>query len=55
MGVTARERVMATLKREEPDRVPCCELAVDHSLGKKLAGWGQQKNMAVIPISSTDI
>lgn len=30
---------MAALKREEPDRVPFCELAVDRSLAEQLMGW----------------
>ncbi|MGA2958729.1 MAG: uroporphyrinogen decarboxylase family protein [Thermodesulfobacteriota bacterium] len=37
--MTSRERVMAALKREEPDRVPFCELAVDRSLAERLMGW----------------
>lgn len=39
MKMSPRERVMAALKREEPDRVPFCELAIDRSLAEALMGW----------------
>ena len=38
--MTSRERVLAALRREEPDRVPYCELWVDRPLADKLADWG---------------
>ncbi|MBM3187230.1 MAG: hypothetical protein FJZ90_00730 [Chloroflexi bacterium] len=40
MSMTSRERVLAALRREEPDRVPYCELAVDRALAQQLMGWG---------------
>lgn len=39
--MNSRERVTAALRREEPDRVPYCELAVDRALAEKLMEWGQ--------------
>jgi len=39
--MNSRERVAAALRREEPDRVPYCELAVDRPLAEKLMGWGE--------------
>jgi uroporphyrinogen decarboxylase len=30
---------MAALNREEPDRVPCCELNIDRAFAAKLMGW----------------
>ena len=38
--MTSRERVLAALRREEPDRVPYCELWVDRPLAARLADWG---------------
>ena len=41
MRMNSRERVMAALKREEPDHVPFCELAVDRfSIVEKPDGAG---------------
>jgi uroporphyrinogen-III decarboxylase len=40
MSMTSRERVLAALARQEPDRVPYCELGVDRSLAQRLLGWG---------------
>jgi uroporphyrinogen decarboxylase len=40
MKMNSRERVLAALRREEPDRVPYCELGVDPALARKLMGWG---------------
>ena len=37
--MSPRERVAAALRREEPDRVPRCELSVDRALSAKLLGW----------------
>ncbi len=39
--MTSAERVMAALRRQEPDRVPYCELLVDRSLAERLMGWGE--------------
>lgn len=41
MKMSPRERVMAALRLEVPDRVPFCELAVDRALAQKLLGWEQ--------------
>jgi len=34
----SRERVLTALKREEADRVPYCELAVDRALALNILG-----------------
>ncbi len=39
MTMTSRERVLAALRREQPDRVPYCELSIDRALAEKLLGW----------------
>jgi uroporphyrinogen-III decarboxylase len=39
MKMSARERVMAALKRKDTDRVPHCELFVDVAMAEKLLGW----------------
>jgi uroporphyrinogen decarboxylase len=39
MEMTPRERIMAAVKRQEPDRVPFCELAIDRALAERLMGW----------------
>lgn len=44
--MNSRERVLAALAREEPDRVPYCELAIDRALAQKLMGWGEPKGQA---------
>lgn len=38
MEMNSRERVLAALNREDPDRVPYCELNVDRSFAQKLEG-----------------
>ncbi|NPV06894.1 MAG: hypothetical protein HPY83_02890 [Anaerolineae bacterium] len=38
--MTSRERVAAALRREQPDRVPHCELGVDRALAQQLLQWG---------------
>ena len=38
MKYTPKERVMAALRREEPDRVPYCELAVDQKVAAQILG-----------------
>ncbi len=44
--MTARERVLAALRREEPDRVPYCELGIDRALAQRLMGWGEPTSQA---------
>ena len=44
--MSSRERVLAALRREEPDRVPYCELAIDRPLAQRLMGWGQMASQA---------
>jgi len=43
--LNSRERVMAALKGEEPDRVPYCELAIDRVFGAKLLGWNEKSSV----------
>ena len=44
--MNSRERVLAALNRQEPDRVPYCELAVDRALAQVLMGWGKPQGQA---------
>ncbi len=44
--MTSRERVLTALRREEPDRVPYCELGVDLNLAQRLMGWGEPGSQA---------
>jgi len=44
--MNSRERVLAALQRQEPDRVPYCELAVDRALAQRLMGWGEPGSQA---------
>jgi uroporphyrinogen-III decarboxylase len=37
-----RERVMAALSGQEPDRVPYCELSIDRAFAAKLLGWSEK-------------
>jgi uroporphyrinogen decarboxylase len=37
-----RDRVMAALNRQEPDRVPYCELNIDRVFAAKLLGWDEK-------------
>jgi len=37
-----RERVMAALSGQEPDRVPYCELAIDRVFAARLLGWDEK-------------
>ena len=39
--MNSRERVLAALACEEPDRIPYCELGVDRSLARKLMQWDE--------------
>ena len=41
MAMISRERVLAALRREVPDRVPYCELSIARSLAEEIMGWGQ--------------
>lgn len=38
--MNSRQRVLTALRREEPDRVPYCELGIDRALAHRLMGWG---------------
>ena len=51
--MNSRERVLAALRREEPDRVPYCELAVDRALAQRLMGWGEPQGQAANLESNT--
>ena len=42
--MTSRERVLATIRGEEPDRVSYCELGIDRSLEQRLMGWGKPES-----------
>jgi uroporphyrinogen decarboxylase len=44
--MNARERVLTALRREQPDRVPYCELSVDRALAQRLMGWGEPEGQA---------
>ena len=46
MTMSSRERVLAALRREEPDRIPYCELGIDRALAQRLMGWGEPKSQA---------
>jgi len=46
MVMTSRERVLAALRREEPDRVPYCELGVDRAFAQRVMGWGTPVSQA---------
>ena len=46
--MTSRERVLAALRRQEPDRVPYCELGTDRALAQKLLGWEEKVDQGVI-------
>lgn len=43
-AMTPRERVRTALQRQEPDRVPCCDLGVSRSLAQRMLGWGEPVN-----------
>jgi len=51
--MNSRERVLTALRREQPDRVPYCEFAVDRSLAQQLMGWGEPQNQAANLESNT--
>jgi uroporphyrinogen-III decarboxylase len=44
--MNSRERVLTALSREQPDRVPYCELGVDRALAQRLMGWGEPIDQA---------
>jgi hypothetical protein len=44
--MNSRERVLASLRGEEPDRIPYCELGIDRALAQTLMGWGGPKSQA---------
>jgi uroporphyrinogen decarboxylase len=46
MAMSSRERVLAALRREVPDRVPYCELSIARSLAETIMGWGQPESQA---------
>jgi len=46
MEMSSRERVLTALHREEPDRVPYCELGIDRALATRLMGWGEPQTQA---------
>lgn len=46
MAMSARERVLAALRREQPDRVPYCELGIDRAMAQRLMGWGEPESQA---------
>ncbi len=46
MAMTSRERVLAALRCEQPDRVPYCELGIDRALAQRLMGWGEPISQA---------
>jgi uroporphyrinogen-III decarboxylase len=41
--MTSRERVLAALQKQEPDRIPYCELGVDRSLAGRIMGWPEAR------------
>ncbi len=43
---SSRERVLAALARQEPDRVPYCEFGIDRALAQRLLGWGEPVSQA---------
>ena len=57
MEMKPRERVLAALNLEQPDRVPYCEAAIDVGLAQQLLGWQAvtdigHSSMAVNPFSA---
>ena len=45
--MNSRERVLAALRREEPDRVPYCEMSIDRSLAARVLGWHEEPAPAI--------
>jgi uroporphyrinogen decarboxylase len=48
-----RERVLRALQRQQPDRVPYCELAIDRYLAHRLMNWEAAKNQTADLESNT--
>ena len=46
MQWSSHERVLTALRREEPDRVPYCEVSIDPALAKKMMGWEEATDQA---------
>ena len=44
--MNSRERVAMALRREQPDRVPHCEVAVDRALAMRIMDWGDPVSQA---------
>jgi len=44
--MNSRERVLAALRGEEPDRVPYCEVGIDRALAQRLMAWGEPQSQA---------
>lgn len=42
----SRERVMTALRRQQPDRVPYCELGIDRALAHRIMGWKELPSQA---------
>ena len=59
MAMTSRERVLAALRREEPDRVPYCELYIDRAFADALMGWapkpGYRADFDVNPFAADEV
>ncbi len=49
--MNSRERVLCALRGEEPDRVPCCETAIDRTLAQQIMGWDKPGR----PVSGQDV
>jgi uroporphyrinogen decarboxylase len=47
-----RERVMAALRGQEPDRVPYCELSIDRAFAAKLLGWNEKPQVNALEENS---
>ena len=46
MEMTSRERVLAALCCQQPDRVPYCEMGIDRALAHQLLGWVKVESQA---------
>jgi uroporphyrinogen decarboxylase len=46
MVMTSRERVLAALRGEQPDRIPYVEIGVDRALAQRLMSWGEPLSQA---------
>ncbi len=46
MVMTSRERVLAALRGEQPDRIPYVEIGVDRALAQTLMSWGEPISQA---------